>query len=453
MFELHLNWDRPARTGPQATSHTLRIRISPQNRAGLRSGLPVSMAIALDTSGSMAGDKLARSTMACAAVVSLLRPQDSLWLAGFATDLTQIADGVPGGSDDARAVLSKIDRLSAVGVTRTDVALQWIDKSLREKTGSTRVGILITDGNPTDPMGKQNIETQPLIEMAGRLGQSGVTLCAVGLGNAKSYNAALLAQMSDRGRGAFLYADSPDTLNALLSTRLSASQTIATADGVLEIGPAMAGISISSACRFRPEYLPLEPVGVGEGWHIELGSLRSDIDTDILLNVDVPGQPDASWSGARSVVKVRLTGHDMVGAPDIQSADLTNTTSYADAQRRDNEIEKDRLSWDVNLYSDALIKVQEQSATDTSKMRKTGQLLSNIEQSARRAGNEHLANDAASQVTELRRTGKLDAHRATGLLVASRSLGADTDQISADLNVETRKTGALLGTTAGNTTS
>jgi hypothetical protein len=82
------------------------------------------------------------------------------------------------------------------------------------------------------------------------------------------------------------------------------------------------------------------------------------------------------------------------------------------------------------------MKAQEGGA-DAANPRRTGQLLSNMEQSARRAGNEALAGEVAAQIGHLRQTGKLDAVRATGLLTASRSLAAAPQE---------RKTGQLIHT-------
>ncbi len=434
MFDVKLEWDRAARTGTQPTSHTLRVRIYPQNKSGLGDGVPVMLAVALDISGSMAGEKLYRSKKACEAIVSLLRPQDRLWLAGFSNNLEPVADELPGGSDATALVHTEIEKLFAHGVTRTDVAFQWIESSLKDVAGAMRIGILITDGNPTDPLGKQDIDTAPLLGMASRLGHAGVSICAVGLGNASSYNSALLTQISDQGRGEFIYAETPQQLEKQLAERLSASQTVAASSGALEIETSMTGAAITSACRFRPEYLPLEPVENEKGLHVELGPIRSDIDTDILLNVEVPAPVEESWNGAATVFSIKLSGNQALNSAPVALAALTNTVSYSEAQRQNADVEKDRLNWDVNLYSDALVKVQQQIAPDTTKMRKTGQLLAGMEQSARRAGNDDLADEVSAQVTELRKTGRLDAHRATGLLTASRQLGTGRLNIASEDN-------------------
>ena len=425
MFDLDLAWDRPARTGSQPSSHTLRVRIVPGSSHGpLSSGLPVRMAIALDMSGSMTGDKLVQAKHACEKVIAMLRAEDRLSLAGFSTELLPILDDLPGGPQSAQIATRALQRMFAIGVTRADVALSWLEKALPPTPGAMRVGIIITDGHPTDPMGGKNIDPKPLIDMASRMGRAGVTICAVGLGDAAAFNTAFLTQVSDRGHGAFLHAETPAGLEQVLAARLSASQAMAIADAALEAHMVLPGAAVRAACRFRPEYLPLEIEQSGGVFRAAIGSVRADSITDVLIAVDVPApasNADEVWSsGLAEAAEVRLVGD---GSAVLSSARavIANTASYSDAQRRNAEVEKDRLSWEVNLYSDALMKAQE-AGPDAANPRRTGQLLTGMEQSARRAGNEQLASDVAAQIGHLRQTGRLDNVRATGLLTASRSL-------------------------------
>jgi Ca-activated chloride channel homolog len=427
MFDLDLAWDRPARTGSQPSAHTLRARIVPGASHGpFASGLPVRMAIALDMSGSMTGDKLVQAKHACEKVIEMLRPEDRLSLAGFSTELVPILDDLPGGPQSAQIAARALQRMFAIGVTRADVALSWLEKALPPTPGAMRVGIVITDGHPTDPMGGKNIDPRPLLDMASRMGRAGVTVCAVGLGDAAAFNTAFLSQVSDRGHGAFLHADTPAGLEQVLAARLSASQAMAIADAALEARMLLAGAVVKSACRFRPEYLPLEIEQEGGVFRASIGSVRADSVTDVLIEVDVPAPGAAGedgWSmGIADAVEVRLLGDGGAILASTRAA-IANTASYSEAQRRNSEVEKDRLSWEVNLYSDALMKAQE-AGPDAANPRRTGQLLSNMEQSARRAGNDILAGEVAAQIGHLRQTGKLDPVRATGLLTASRSLGA-----------------------------
>jgi Ca-activated chloride channel family protein len=447
MFDLNLTWDRPARTGSHPSAHTLRVRIVPGSSHGpLASGLPVRMAIALDMSGSMSGEKLIQAKHACEKVIAMLRPDDRLSLAGFSTELLPIIEDLPGGPQSQQIASQALQRLFAVGVTRADVALQWIEKALPPTQGAMRVGIVITDGHPTDPMGGKNIDTRPLVEMAGRMGRAGVTVCAVGLGSAAAFNTAFLSQISDRGHGAFLHAETPAGLEQVLAARLSASQAMAIADAALAMQLLVPGASVKTACRFRPEYIPLDIDQEGTTFRTGIGSVRADTVTDVLLQIDLPAPPASveGWKpGSIDVIEVRLIG-DGSAVLASDRASIQDTASYAEAQRRDSQVEQDRLSWEVNIYSDALMKAQECGA-DAANPRRTGQLLASMEQSARRAGNEQLASEVAAQIGNLRQTGKLDAGRATGLLTASRNLGSQGSRATGLLDAAPGRATGVLG--------
>lgn len=65
-----------------------------------------------------------------------------------------------------------INQLEAGGVTRTNLALDWIKSVFPQETGVARVGILITDGYPTNSLGKSLEDLTPLIQKAQELNQT-----------------------------------------------------------------------------------------------------------------------------------------------------------------------------------------------------------------------------------------------------------------------------------------
>ena len=150
MYNLELAWDRPAHTGNIAEEHVLRVRA---RAVGAVKALPLRMAIALDSSSSMEGEKLKSAKDACDTMLRHLRPEDKVWIASFATRVIPLVDGVEGDSGLRSAAQAKLADLEAEGVTRTDLALEWIQRTLKAETGLVRVGILITDGHPTDTKG------------------------------------------------------------------------------------------------------------------------------------------------------------------------------------------------------------------------------------------------------------------------------------------------------------
>jgi len=408
MFQLETAWDLPNKLSSQPSEHLLRVRISPQRNAN-NASMPLHIALAIDTSSSMQGEKLQRAKEACRAVIAQLRPIDRISLAGFATQVTSLLQNAP--SNNANR---EIDRLSANGVTRTDMALDWIQRALPNTQGVVRVGILITDGNATDSRGTIVENTRPLLDRATALANAGITLCTVGLGNAANFNTEFLVNLSDRGQGAFLYADTTANLEPLLRQRLTACQSIAVAHATLKLNLA-SGVKLTGFCRFRPDYLPLEESAKNE---LAIGILQSDRPTDILISLDVPPTGFGETIGNRQIVSLELRGGGM-SAPVTATATVNFTGSYAEAQQRHEEVDRDRLLWAINLNTTEL--------TRTNDPKRTGDLLVNIQVNAIKADQPNIAQQAAAQLEELEKAGKLNAHKTTGLLRDSRNLGGAWD--------------------------
>lgn len=416
MFDLELTWDRPAQLSSQQPNHSdnnhvLRVRIIPQTDGNLPS-LPLRMTIALDISQSMTGEKLQSAKDACLAVVSQLRDIDHLSLAGYSTTVTPLLQSLPGGDGAVTSAQNTIAELQAGGVTRIDLALDWIEKNLPPEKSTPLVGILITDGHATNNRGVPLDDVTPLIDKAQKTRNHNITLYAVGLGTSANFNTSFLSDLSDKGGGTFIYADTPDKLSSLLQNRLKADQEIAIVDVKLRL-TLSTGVKPTGYCRLRPEYLPLEKTGENE---LSLGTLRRDCPTDILIGLDIP--PIAIGFGetpSRDMISVELTACGLQ-TPIAKTAAITYTSSYSEAQKVNTEVNRDRRYWDINLYSKEVIDIE------NSNPKRTAELLTNIQVEAIKAGETDMANQAAQQLDDLKKTGKLNPDNATGMLTRSRNL-------------------------------
>ncbi|MDF5714942.1 MAG: VWA domain-containing protein [Rhizonema sp. NSF051] len=405
MFDLQLAWDRPAKISSQISEHVLRVRIIPSGDDERTRTLPLQLAVAIDTSASMQGEKWEQAKVACGELVAQLRLGDRLSLAGFADWVTPL---VPHQNNEGN-LRTILDTLVAEGVTRTDLAMNWI-RSV-PPLGGARVGILITDGHPTTDSGEIVEDVNPLIEQAEMMAAVGITLYTVGLGDAAHFNTAFLVSLSDKGRGTFMYADNPKLLATQLQERLQAVQMVAVEDVILQLNLA-AGVKLKSCCQFRPDYLPLNDIATGE---IRLPNLRADTSTDVLLALEVSALNPSQLSGTYTIAQIQLQILDF--APLGTDAALQFTPSYREAQQINLEVDRDRLVWDINRFSTELASVDDPL--------QTGELLSQIQAAALKSGHPGIALEATQQLDHLYQTGRLSAHQATGLLRATRELGAD----------------------------
>lgn len=409
MFNLQVAWDRPIKLSSQLSEHILRVRILPlENQTTTQQEpqtLPLQLAIALDTSASMQGEKWEKAKAACQSLVAQLRPCDRLSIAGFADWVTPLAKNLP--SVELGNLPTILNTLVAEGVTRTDLALNWIHSTLSSETVQTKVGILITDGYPTSQQGDVLENFESLILQAENMAAQGMMLCVVGLGDAADFNSGLLVSLSDRGKGTFIYADQPILLTPQLQEQLQVVQKIAVTNASLKLN-LLEGVKLKNICQFRPEYLPLT---VNDSQMISLQNLRADVPTDILLAFDFPAF-NLNEFGNYIVAEVQLEALEF--APITAQVPLQFTNSYREAQQFNQEVDRDRLCWDINRYSTELTLVNDPM--------QTGKLLSQIQAAALKSGQINIAAQVTQQLDLLQKTGNLDVHQTTSLLRSSRRI-------------------------------
>lgn len=408
MFTLEPQWDRPNKISSQTSEHILRLRMIPQSGASGQT-LPLNMAIALDTSQSMQGEKLQSAKQACRMVIDQLRDQDRLSLASFSTSITPLLENISG--DEQASAQSAIAKLDVEGVTRTDLALNWLLQALPPEKGTARAAVLITDGHSTNSQGGLLQDLDPLIEQAGQLARAGIILFTVGLGNAGNFNTEFLVNLSDRGRGAFVYADTPDRLTPLLQKRLLDCQTIIAEAVTFQFKPA-SGVRLQGFCQISPEYRPLEQTTPNQ--IIVSGVKGGDIPTDVLVAVQVaPLEPGQNLT-RQTVLQVEVSAEGMTEIDECLS--INHTQSYREAQEINQEVNQDRLYWIINQCSTELTRSQDPQ--------KTGELLLDLQVAANKSGRSDIAQQANQQLQELEKNGNLDPHQSTTLFQKTRNLKA-----------------------------
>ena len=401
MFDLNVSSNRPAKISTQNSDHIVRIRLQPQASGAV--GMPLHLAIALDTSSSMQGDKLQQAIAACHRILSELRPEDSLSLASYSTQVQEI----PANNRDA------INSLTAKGITRTDLALEWLQSSLNNTDSCIRVAILITDGHATTLQGKRIDDVSPLLTQATQLKEQGIILHTVGLGNADDFNSGFLVGLCDRGSGNFIYADTPDNLTPQLKERLTASQSVISHTVNIQLKP-LNGTKIESFCQFRPEYQPLEESQPNQ---LSLTAVRFDTPTDILVKLDAPPLEIGKPLGEYPVLDITLSNENQKVKQEQVS--LLYTQSFKESQKTDKSVNQDGLCWEINLYSTELLRTNDPNAT--------GELLTNIQVIAEKTGQIGLAKQAAEQLEDLNKTGKISLHKTTKILTQARQGGANNE--------------------------
>ncbi|WP_164103047.1 VWA domain-containing protein [Candidatus Laterigemmans baculatus] len=155
-----------------------------------------ALALVIDSSGSMSGEKIQLSKAAAVAAAKSLRPQDSIGVFSFDTEVHQI---VPMQEvSDRGHIIPMISRLAADGGTNMQPAMQLGFRALANSNAATKHMIILSDGH-----------TQPgnFNELATQMRQQGMTVTCVAIGD--EADTGLLNQIAAVGGGKFYQVNSP----------------------------------------------------------------------------------------------------------------------------------------------------------------------------------------------------------------------------------------------------
>ncbi|MCW8131298.1 MAG: VWA domain-containing protein [Planctomycetota bacterium] len=106
----------------------------------------------LDTSGSMAGDKIEQARKALAFCLSQLNPQDRFNLVTFSTTVNALSDGklFDATKENVKKALDAVDTIEATGGTAIDDALRAaLAQDFTPGPGKAKLVIFLTDGLPS----------------------------------------------------------------------------------------------------------------------------------------------------------------------------------------------------------------------------------------------------------------------------------------------------------------
>jgi Ca-activated chloride channel family protein len=304
--------------------------IAPHATAG-RGRPPVNLAIVLDRSGSMSGEKLRVARSAVEEAIARLQPADRFSVVAY-DDVVEVVIGSTHASGEARR--GAIERLRAIEARgSTNLGEGWLRGCEQVATHRVDHGVnrclLLTDGlanvGMTDPA--------ELATHAAELRARGVSTSTFGVGN--DFDERLLQELADAGGGHFYYiADAPQIRDAITS-EVGETLEVVARDVNLEI-------TARDDVRIEP-ISPYRATSRGNRTAVSLGDLGSDQAVEVVLRLSFP----YAELGRETGVIVGLTDRDGVFGPGgIGEAEPARLTwSYADDRSNDTQprdVEVDR---------------------------------------------------------------------------------------------------------------
>jgi len=172
---------------------------------------PKSILFVLDTSGSMAGDKIRQAKAALQYCVNSLKPADTFGLISFATEPVPFRDQMlPATPENVKAALEFIEKIEARGGTAINDALLLALKTMHGSKGLPMV-VFLTDGLPT--IGETSIET--ILKNIQGANTDRARLFDFGIGY--EVNTALLDKLAEENHGSSDYVTEKENIEVKVS--------------------------------------------------------------------------------------------------------------------------------------------------------------------------------------------------------------------------------------------
>ena len=255
---------------------------------------PLDLALVVDTSGSMAGEKIANARMAAQSLLETLRDGDIVSIYAFSDGVYEFAAPTVVSAQTRGMLMQAVSRFEAAGSTNLfgGMSAGIARVAQAPSTHPVRRVMLISDGmanvGPSDP--------GSLGDLAARGTEQGIQVSAIGVGN--DYDERTLAQLAIRSAGRLYHLANPSQMAVILREEMGLlAQTVAT-DAYIEVIPAPGVVIIeglTSGAVLRDGKL-----------RIPVGSVFSGMHRDLLFRARV----DASRPGNRPLATARVVYRD-----------------------------------------------------------------------------------------------------------------------------------------------
>jgi len=281
---------------------------------------PLAVALVLDRSGSMAGDKLDVARRCAAFLIERLAPDDRLAIVSFDSEVRLDAPLMQVGPN--RHQLVQAARAIQPG-GQTNLSGGWLKgvETLAPLDGGTytRRILLLTDG-----MANVGItDDSQLTRMARGSAGDGVGTTTIGFGDGFSED--LLTAMADAGGGGAHFAPTPDAAPGIFVQEFDDLLSVVGQNVSVEIRPAWHEVEVLSILNDVPQ------VPVEGGVQAQLGDAYGDERRRVVFQLQVPRLPTLGPAQIAQVIVRYVSVGDQVAMHELMVPVVVNAVSADDA--------------------------------------------------------------------------------------------------------------------------
>ena len=233
---------------------------------------PMDLAIVIDRSGSMTGDKIASVKVAALELLKRLVPDDRVTLVSYASDVQVHAVQQSMDKAGIERLRNDILRLSAGGSTALGPATMKASELLkqnRDDEGRLSHMLLLSDGIANVGIS----DTETLGNFCAEGFAKGISVSTLGVG--LDYNEDLMTKMADEGGGQYHYVREEQMIATVLDDELKGLMATVARDIELEVA-CEPGIAVKQVFGYAATI-------TDDKTRIRVGSLRSGQNRDVLL--------------------------------------------------------------------------------------------------------------------------------------------------------------------------
>jgi Ca-activated chloride channel family protein len=272
--QLEVSMPNPVLLANKKQTTYLKVGMTGFRLANEESRPPVNVAIVLDRSGSMSGEKLDRAKDAAKEAINRLDSQDILSLVVYDSVVNVLVPATKVG--DKQLLRERVDQIQSGHSTALFAGVSKGAAELRKFLELERVNrvILLSDGianqGPSSP--------RELGELGASLIKEGIAVTTIGLG--LDYNEDLMAKLADRSDGNHVFVEHPNQLVAVFNKEFGDILSVVAQEIVVKV-------------KTRPGIRPVRVLGwdaeiSGNDVLVSMNQIYSEQEKYVILEVEVP---------------------------------------------------------------------------------------------------------------------------------------------------------------------
>ncbi len=369
---------------------------------------PLNIALVLDKSGSMEGDKIKNLRKAAKHVIDMLADDDYVSIIAFSDRVYPIVTSTLAA--DKVALKKEIDGIRDGGGTAMSGGLRRGMGELEKRLSENRLNrmLLLTDGETFGDEGDCR-------KLGTEMGSKGIVIQAMGLG--EDWNEDLLDEVAENSGGSGDFIEKPEEITAFFESTVQRMQATAiqNAELVLRL---VNGVTPRQVWQVTPiiENLGYKPLA-DESIQVHLGEVDKDEGISLLAELLISPRPEGKFRIAQAEVNYDVPGLSLVGEK-VKMDIMIDFTSDTNLTRQ-----YDPLT--MNLVEKVTAFKLQTRALNAAKMGDVDGASQQLRAAATRllqVGEKQLAEAALEEAKNLEEQGQMSSAGAKKLRYATRKL-------------------------------